>query len=121
MADQVLKVNRRDLEIVFKNPRLVRAIEDLINTTQVLLPDQVLTLTIAIEEAALSADSAGVAALSAHAIAAQALAGVQSLEMLPPPAPVVLPEDAHGRLEALEARVQELTKEIDGLKQGTTP
>lgn len=118
MADQILKVNRRDLEIVFKNQRIVRAIEDLINSTQVILPDQVAALTQAIEEAALAADTVGGIANAASNAAALALSGVRALESVPVAPQVAQQDEQSGRLEALEMRVHDLAAEVEALKQG---
>lgn len=124
MADQTIKVNRNELQAVFKNPRLVRAIEDLINSTQVLLPDQVQALTIAIQESADLAGSAASSADTANSIAQQALRESQALSGGPTPMIIHATEEGDnitGRLAHLEAVVSVLTRRISDIEERPLP
>lgn len=119
MVDEVIKVTRRDIEEVFKNPRLVRAIESLINNTQYLVPEQINQLIIAIQESADSAASAQSAANAAEALSIRLDGVLQTLESSTADTAHVQPrDDGDGRISALEAQVAKLASEIDGLKQG---
>jgi hypothetical protein len=122
MPDDVIQISRSELDAIFKNPRLVRVIERLIRRTQDVLPDQIVTLTIAVEEASSSAQTAASSANSAEAVAVAAFNSLTALESAPVHTPHMVPtEDQPARLEALEAMVAQLSNDIEALKQGTTP
>lgn len=124
MADQTIKVNRNELQAVFRNPRLVRAIEDLINSTQFLFPEQVVALTIAIEESAQVAGSAAASADTANAIAQQALNEARALSSGPTPIiiqPAEVSDDITGRLAHLEAVVSALARRVSDIEERPLP
>lgn len=122
MSEDVIQVSRAELQAIFRNPRLVRVIERLINMTQDSIPAEIVTLTIAVEDAASSASSAASSANSANALLASIAPAVEHLESLPTQqAHVNSPDDPSGRLEAIEAKLQALASEVESLKQGTMP
>lgn len=117
-----IQVSRSELQAIFRNPRLVRAIEQLISRTQDVLPDQIIVLTIAVEEAALAALSAATDANAAQALALALGSSLSTLESAPANAPhIAAREDQPARLEALEALVAKLSNDIEALKQGAAP
>lgn len=122
MPEDVIQVSRSELQQIFKSPRLIRVIEQLIQRTQDVLPDQIVTLTIAVEEASSSALTASTSANAAEAMGVDSLNRLAFFESAPVHTEhAQAREEQPGRLEALEALVATLSNDIEALKQGMTP